>query len=145
MQKLTHVVWAYVISVAFGLNPVGVIFGALVPDLDYRFKHRKFLHNMFSIILITLFSGPLWKSVLVGLVSHILLDMLTVSGVSLLYPLSERRFRIAPFRTGGFFDQILLVVGLGLALLLTSQEVAEVRNSLKELVKEAEGYLGQVV
>ena len=144
MQKLTHFVWGVLLSIVLKLDSVPVVLGALLPDLDYRFEHRKLLHNVFAIALVSLISGQYWLPMLVGMVSHIVLDMMTVSGVALLYPLSDKRFRIASFRTGGLFDHLLLAVGSLLVLLLlyqggVSPDLGEV---LERVLRVA---LGQVV
>lgn len=41
-----------------------------------------------------------------GMVSHLLMDMLTKSGIPLLYPFSKKDFSIAPFKTGGIGEYI---------------------------------------
>jgi len=106
MQKLTHVAFGLFLARYFGLDPWLVFAGALLPDLDYAFEHRKLLHNIFFAALVFLLSFPVW----VGVVSHLLLDLLTRAGVALLWPLSSRRFGLRLFRTGGLFDWMLFFV-----------------------------------
>lgn len=55
-----------------------------------------------------------------GVATHIFLDMLTPSGVALLYPM-EKRYRLARFRTGGLMEN--LIGGL-LALFLFNKFIA---------------------
>lgn len=78
------------------------------------FKHRGFTHApiihilIFSILvsLSNKFSGFLQMiylaliiGIFIGVMSHILLDFMTVSGIPLLYPFSQKRYRIAKFKT----------------------------------------------
>lgn len=41
-----------------------------------------------------------------GMASHLFMDMLTISGIPLLYPFSDKKFSIAPFKTGGIGEYI---------------------------------------
>ena len=86
-------------------NPVLLVSGSIFPDIDYAIRslHRKLFHNVFIIIALW-FAQPI---VGIGALIHVLLDMLTVSGVALFWPISDRKFRLASFRTGGLFDNIL--------------------------------------
>lgn len=91
------------------------------------FKHRGFTHSILGSIIITilfawLFSSSgidktfniiLIKSIYIGIISHILLDMLTPSGVSLLYPY-DKRYNIANFRIGGIGELILVILFAGI-------------------------------
>ena len=121
VQKLTHVVWSYLVSLVFGLDPIPTVLGGLLPDLDYHLGHRRFFHNLLTILIVSLATGKYFVPVLAGMLSHVVLDMMTVSGVALLYPLSNRRFRIASFRTGGIFDHFLLALGVLLVLFVLHQ------------------------
>lgn len=102
----------------------GLVLGSLLPDMDHPksflgnklrpfsdflyhvFGHRTFTHSLlFSSFLGTVLFvyspiNPLFSSGLfIGQISHLIADMLTPSGIALLYP-SSRRFRI-PFGTVG--------------------------------------------
>jgi inner membrane protein len=74
-----------------------------IPDYDVRHKHRKLLHNIIAMFLLTspaLFFGELaYLGALVGYGSHLLGDMLTVRGVALFYPFSSKHFRLAKFKS----------------------------------------------
>lgn len=79
------------------------------------FGHRGFTHTIFSLILLSYllfiisgwipvsikgFALAMFTGIIIGYSSHLLLDMLTVSGIPLLYPFSNRMFRVARLRTG---------------------------------------------
>lgn len=83
--------------------------------INTLFGHRGFTHTLFAWLLTSYFlfvlSGwipmsvkgyvlAVFSGVIVGYMSHLLLDMLTVSGVPLLYPLSKKTLRFARLRTG---------------------------------------------
>jgi inner membrane protein len=86
--------------------------GSIMPDLDILYKHRKLLHNIFAAALFTglvmvllgrldLQAGDIRLyslAYMVGWLSHLLGDMVTRSGVALLWPFSNRRFRVARMR-----------------------------------------------
>lgn len=62
--------------------------------------------------------GVLPWAVGVGAAAHLAGDMLTRSGVPLLWPVCRRRFRVASLSTGGTVEQLLVVPGLALAALV---------------------------
>jgi inner membrane protein len=90
--------------------------GGIIPDIDILFGHRKLLHNVFASSLFALMAymvtsflvhetglliiSPLYSSlaIMLGMLSHIFLDMLTVRGVAVLYPLTTSRVRILRLR-----------------------------------------------
>ncbi len=139
MMRTTHVVFGLGLSMMLaslaGCGPGGVflagiggVAGAWLPDLDLRLRHRSLLHSLtslalvsLSITLITLFyNAPLHLAVgfIVGYGSHILLDMLTVGGVSLFYPFKRRRYRLARAKTSDPLVNMLVTALGGLLSLL---------------------------
>ncbi|MEM0043582.1 MAG: metal-dependent hydrolase [Sulfolobales archaeon] len=116
MKRSAHLMFGIGMSVLAGftlplektvLVVLGGLVGSTAPDMDLRFRHRVFLHNITSLIVIsitiyvilTLFGAPpdLLKPVLagfiIGYISHILGDLITYRGVALFYPFSKRMFR----------------------------------------------------
>ncbi|WP_028401073.1 metal-dependent hydrolase [Ectobacillus panaciterrae] len=110
-------------------------FGALLPDIDHPkstlgriikpiswalhsiFGHRTITHSLLFLFIVT---SLLWTvfpnypfvvmGICIGVISHLMLDALTVSGIPLLYPLKTKiRF---PFytRTGSFTELVLFVL-----------------------------------
>ncbi|UEX90638.1 metal-dependent hydrolase [Staphylococcus ratti] len=78
--------------------------------IKHLFGHRTFTHSFLFVLIIyyllTLIQTPLYYmiSIICGMLSHVLLDMLTPRGVRLLFPIPLRvRFPIQ-FKTGGLVD-----------------------------------------
>lgn len=82
--------------------------GRYMPDLIRRLMggHRMGSHSLLAVAGSWWLTGYLLENrivanaMAVGWLSHVVLDMLTVQGVGLLYPLSRRRFRIGWMTTG---------------------------------------------
>ncbi|MBU0930274.1 MAG: metal-dependent hydrolase [Nanoarchaeota archaeon] len=109
-----------------------VCFVSLIPDIDNKdsklgrkfkfvsmfFEHRGILHTIFPplllFILLSYFNYNLFAwAVLIGYLSHILIDGLTLEGINFLHPISS--FRISGFvRTGAFFEIIFFLLFVGL-------------------------------
>lgn len=53
-----------------------------------------------------------------GMISHLVLDMLTKQGVPLLYPLTKRDISIAPFKTGGIGEYLTSFACIALIVLM---------------------------
>ncbi|MGC9020861.1 MAG: metal-dependent hydrolase [Candidatus Methanodesulfokora sp.] len=97
-DRLAHGLFAFLLSQILHLNyfqTAVVIAFALLPDLDITFMHRELLHNLFVPVFVAaavnLVSPGLFPLVMLGWYSHILLDLLSPSGVSLLFPFSRKR------------------------------------------------------
>lgn len=106
MMKKTHVAAGLATAYALNMDPVLVVAGAILPDADCVLLHRKLLHNVFVLLLAFAYNTALGA----GLLTHLLLDMLTVSGVAVAWPFSNSRFRMARFKTGGLFDILLFIL-----------------------------------
>lgn len=95
---------------------------ATVPDIDRKIglKHRGISHSLIMWLVITVsahvFFAALGQAVIpnaailisAGVASHLLLDMLTVTGIPLFYPI-QKRIRLAHFTTGATMDGFLFV------------------------------------
>lgn len=95
---------------------------AVLPDQDLRLglKHRGATHSLLALLLI---GGAAWYvdprlalPIAVGYSSHLILDMLTIWGIPVLWPV-QKRFRLAKLRTGGGFDHLLCIAALCGAIL----------------------------
>lgn len=113
MKKITHEIFGVGATLFILMPPMNIIgyviffsiIGSVFPDIDFKFKHRIFLHNIFSLtftsmILYCVLSNFLHLgkyailfaiSFAIGYFSHILLDMLTKAGVAIVWPLSSIR------------------------------------------------------
>lgn len=107
------------------VKPVSVI-------IKHTAGHRQAFHSpaIWMIILMVLgliayryganysfiYSGLLGLGIGIG--SHLLLDMLTIGGIPLLYPITSKKFHLLPLRTGKH-DWIVKGVLLGFTLIFT--------------------------
>lgn len=90
------------------------VIATILPDFDIKFKHRALFHNIFATLISTaivfLYFGTLGAIFFaLAYFSHLLLDSLTKAGVSILYPISKRRYGFRLFRNGSLFDKFLFL------------------------------------
>lgn len=116
-----HLVWGWLFAGVAGV----------FPDNDVKFGvHRKTLHNVFVLALTSiaagfvggfllgpqgaLVAGLAWMA---GMLSHLLLDSLTVYGVAWLYPLKRETFglRIARFNSV-VWNKLFFILGVASSL-----------------------------
>jgi endonuclease YncB( thermonuclease family) len=110
---------------------MGYRLGSISEDLSRRFGHRRFLHGLFALVLVTTVLGlPMWwitgssaplVAVFVGYGSHLFADMMTLGGVQLFWPSEliavfpgRSEYRVAP---GSGSERAFVVVALAIALL----------------------------
>ena len=138
MRFYTHVTFAILCDVFFFdyfsvtnkvLFLIVVIIGSLLPDIDHpksilgryfkvfnwMFQHRGFFHSVFFLVLVGLFFYLIFGSwiytyaLLLGFVSHLVIDMFTKQGIMFLNPVSK--FRIKGFiKTGSGFENLLFII-----------------------------------
>jgi membrane-bound metal-dependent hydrolase YbcI (DUF457 family) len=125
-DRLAHVVFSFSLAWLAGLrSPVELAAAALLaplPDLDTWALHRELLHNLlfafgFPLALSRAVPIPL-PAALVALLSHLLLDSLTPSGVALFFPFTRRRWGFGVVRAG--FQTLALALPLAAALFAAS-------------------------
>jgi membrane-bound metal-dependent hydrolase YbcI (DUF457 family) len=102
-----------------------VLFGAFFPDIDYikmlRQWHRKLLHNVFALIFATFASSIVGGLMIaevffIGCVSHIFEDVLTPTGVYLIWPI-DRKFHIGwKVSTGTWEDDTAMIIIVALII-----------------------------
>ena len=142
MQRITHIYFALflfaIFWVIFGLGleiSIFVAFGAIFPDFDIakpvRQYHRKLLHNVWvllavSMVISVLFIYPVpligigWGlGFLLGGLSHLLMDSLTIRGIYPLWPLKKEKKGMHLFKdknkwllTGGRKERLFAIVVL---------------------------------
>ena len=92
-----------------GLSPIMLILGALLPDIDaipilfgvdYRKTHRTITHSILMVFISGIFSIPL----MIGVISHLLADLIFFPGIKLFYPFSKREFYILNGRFKKYYD-----------------------------------------
>lgn len=126
MEKMTHIILAFLILLLFGfiLNfPIYMaafaFVGTLIPDLDIRLRkyHRKLFHNiwMLTILLFIGFISGIFFSREVGIIfsigfiSHLIGDSLTHNGIMPLWPIKKPKFN-GPIKTGGLEEYLIVIV-----------------------------------
>ena len=109
-------------------------FAPLSQLLHRRFGHRGFLHSLGGVAVVALATLPIiiwggWQfaaALLLGYVSHLILDACTRAGIPL-FPGSTRRFYMLPVRlrivTGSAAEEIVVAILGSLALLLVLHQL----------------------
>ncbi len=82
MRLITHLLVGVALSSVLKQGLITIIIGSLLPDIDLiiGLRHRGLTHSLW--MLASLINTPLS----IGVISHIILDLLTISGCRLLYP-----------------------------------------------------------
>ena len=109
--------------------PLAMI-GSILPDADHKnsiisnilplyliTKHRGILHSIFIPLLLLPLSLPLS----IGYLSHLVLDMMTTSGIKPLYPLYKKKFSIGLCTTGSTMEKIINAIMLISLIYLTTK------------------------
>lgn len=108
------VIGAVLPDICHGGSKIGRALPVLSKVINVLFGHRSFTHSFLFLLII----GALMNSfvsnesvtagILVGMVSHLVLDMATKNGIKLLFPFKVRvRFPITT-RTGGTVESVVL-------------------------------------
>jgi len=124
MQRMTHLIMAFLILLLFGFVltfPIYMAFfaflGVLLPDLDVRPRkyHRKLCHNVWFLMIVLFIAYNLGLDrtaaiiISIGFFSHLISDALTHKGVVPLWPLKKPKFN-GPIKTGGFGEYLIVLV-----------------------------------
>lgn len=127
MKWYTHITGAIVFFLLFacltGLNQwlIGLVFAgwiSVLPDLLDMFapKHKSFGHSIFLVLpglIVCLFNVTIGIALIIGLMSHTILDILTTNGTPALIPLTKTNFAILyrkrRIRTGTNQDKALFI------------------------------------
>ena len=132
MEKMTHLIMAFLVLILFGFIltfPIYMAFfafaGVLLPDLDLKTRrfHRKLCHNIWFLILVLFVAYNLGLDrttaiiISIGFLSHIIADALTHRGVAPLWPIKKPKFN-GPIKTGGLGEYLIVLVLLLLIYLV---------------------------
>jgi inner membrane protein len=89
--------------------------GAILPDLDIKFMHRKLLHNIWALLAIAwlcaangLLAMPQIMAFAIGWLSHLIADSLTHRGIMPLWPIPRPKFK-GMITTGGASEFVLMI------------------------------------
>lgn len=129
MKRATHAVFAVAVlsltdlwnSTSVALYALVAILASIAPDLDLKAKHRKTLHNVlvplitslvvYRLVLQNIPSGFYYiLSLLIGWLSHIFLDILTVRRVYVTYPLTNMGLSLKLCKSDGILCNVVLLV-----------------------------------
>lgn len=133
--------------IATGIFLGGAIAGSLFPDIDHKNSfigkktkgvskainkiagHRKLFHA--PLIYLFLYSTSIGmltdkliltgvKGLFLGVLSHLILDSFTIGGLPWFYPLSKKKFSLAPIKTSGRLEDILcgILICLNISIFL---------------------------
>lgn len=136
MNRAAHIflgvgVAIFILSRLFPVSQIPFIvlgggIGSVLPDLDRGKGHRKFLHNIFSMLFFSLLflSASLYLRIPItipisfslGYFSHLLGDMVTYRGVALLYPFRNKYYR-SPIVIGRSEDLGVNLLGIALGVI----------------------------
>jgi len=130
----THFAFSFLIGLLFIniLNPANqilfiilVLFGSAFPDIDqpnskigrkikiigWFFRHRGIFHSIFMALIISytiyFFTGY-FSAFLIGYLSHLVIDAMTISGIAFLYPFSKKRVR-GFIKTGAISENLMFL------------------------------------
>lgn len=145
VKRVTHLFVGASIGLILCHNPslcfytiLPSVIGSYIPDFDLKKSHRKLLHNFLSaLVLATLmwlslnyirFTLPvsritlLW-AFLIGYMSHLFLDILTLKGVALFYPFSKRVFSAGLCKSNSFLANLIFIMVSIMIILLRVYEM----------------------
>lgn len=110
------VVGALIPDICHGGSTIGRKFKVLSKIVNTLFGHRSFTHSLLFLVLIAILltsfveNESIVMGVLVGIISHLILDMATKNGIKLLYPLKFTvRFPVTT-RTGGTVEYLVFAL-----------------------------------
>jgi inner membrane protein len=118
------------------LNALAITIACVLPDIDKRgttvskkvilpfhilFKHRGFTHSIVGgslfIFMMNLYDENLWMPLVLGLLAHIIPDMLTSKGIKLFWPM-QKSFKFPFTCSTGSTEEWIFSVMMGLIILL---------------------------
>ncbi len=109
------VIGAVLPDICHGGSKIGRAFPVVSKVINILFGHRSFTHSLLFLVLMAVLmdsfvtNESVTAGILVGMGSHLVLDMATKNGIKLLFPLTNRvRFPITT-RTGGAVEHVVLV------------------------------------
>lgn len=125
MEKMTHLIMAFLVLVIFGfvLNfpiymSIFAFVGVLIPDLDVKPRryHRKLFHNLWVLVIflfigfsLNVFDREGGIIFSIGFVSHLIGDSLTHKGIMPLWPVKKPKFN-GPIKTGGLGEYLIVLL-----------------------------------
>ncbi|MGE6487536.1 metal-dependent hydrolase [Paenisporosarcina sp. NPDC076898] len=107
------VIGALLPDICHGGSKIGRTFPLISKLINVIFGHRSFTHSLLFLLIISLLlksfvtNEAVTEGILIGMVSHLVLDMMTRNGIKLLFPFKIRvRFPLTT-RTGGTVESLV--------------------------------------
>ncbi len=132
MQRTTHIIFGlFLFAILWSIFSIDltlsifVAIGAIFPDIDVGFKHRKLCHNLWafaigSSVIFVYLSPTFALAFYFGCLSHLLADSLTPTGIWPVWPIQKRLcwHRFAGITTGRPTELIFALAILILTLFI---------------------------
>ncbi|MGE7094516.1 metal-dependent hydrolase [Lysinibacillus sp. NPDC048646] len=125
------IVGALMPDICHGGSKIGRTFPIISKIVNKLFGHRSFTHSLlFLFLVVTLLHSfipyeAITAGILVGMVSHIVLDMGTKQGVKLFFPINiSVRFPLTT-KTGGKVEKVVFALLSGLSLYFGYELISE--------------------
>ncbi len=102
-------------------------------------RHRGITHTLFvwglvSVVALIALPQPLALAISAGYASHLIADCLTLSGLPLLMPLSDRLIHLLPspfrIRTGSLMESLLFLAILGAGVWMVSEQAPALKAAI---------------
>lgn len=108
-----------ILFVILKLNLIQIILIIIWCIISRKTGHRKLSHSLLSVIffLILLYNSKYCLYFIIGFISHLILDILS-NGISLLYPMSNKRLGISLIKTNSVKEKILMYILIIINLIL---------------------------
>ncbi len=107
------VIGAVLPDICHGGSKIGRTFPLISKIINVLFGHRSFTHSLLFLFLMGMLlnsfvtNESVKAGILIGIASHLVLDMATKNGIKLLYPIKSRvRFPLTT-RTGGKIENVV--------------------------------------
>ena len=160
----THIVFSVLLGTTLGAPTSWLkwlAIGALMPDIDQpqsiigkrlhpistrinkRWGHRGIMHSILVWIPLAIIGLKYWKPmgiISIGAVTHLLIDCMTVTGVQLLTPFSEKIFVLAnkQYRIRSSSRQEMMLLGV-LCLVLWGSSIIHARGGIRKTLVDVSG------
>ncbi len=121
MNAITHAFVGIAISKIFLLDMEYAVIGAILPDIDYIIgvPHRTFTHSLVFLLIFLLQKDKRFKTIGIGILSHIILDIITIKGVMLFWPI---QFFVS-LNLAKSTDRNLNLIIIGASLILSKKKI----------------------
>ena len=131
MTRTTHVAVAITTSLAYSIlvsvQGVEVVAGAvcscMIPDIDQKIKwlgHRRQTHSILFLamfwLLWMLYPSGVTIGMIMGIWSHMAIDMLNSKGIELYYPFNTKNYSLCSLKYNGIGEKIIRYVSVGASL-----------------------------